>query len=379
MRIKNRNTAPVLGILGKVKVGDKATNQNGKEYPVSLDYFRFKSNEAMRVKRMDEMFGEKPTKIPVTFHCDDPDQVCIQRYEIRDSAGKLVAYGDGVNFWESHKEGFLQKPELTVQQGEKYMAELAKQTKTEWSETLTLRFMVLQYPELGLWEFTTKGKDTSIGQIIAAFDTVLESAGRVKGIPFWLTVEKHKSNRANANRQYPVVNLVCDLSPEMVETVAALGDGVRGLITPAKLQAGHSGQPLSISAGSGTKEDIDFEEADVIEEDEPGQIVAQPAETPDLDGIEPIEATVDNRELIGSESEKWASTVDYIITKGGKLAKVEEKYRFSQKDREHLLNLEWYRQELLNENMSLKMILSNDVRGGEKMLFEALAKAKNLK
>lgn len=421
MRIVTKSNTNLFGILGKVKVGELAETQNGKQYPTSLDYFRFTSNEEMRVKRMQDMFGDKPTKLPITFHCNDTDSVCVQRYEIRDSAGKLVAYGNGVNFWESQKDGFVEKAQLTPEQGERYMAALAANVKTKWSETLTLRFMVLQYPELGLWEFTTKGKDTSIGQIIAAFDAVQEMAGRVKGIPFWLTVEKHKSNRANANRQYPVVNLVCDLSPEMVETVSTIGSGIKGLITPEKIQnALPEGIPQQSDNNDGMDvEDVAFEDVTSKPEDTFLEDLSKPvpeyevtviAQTPDLDNLpdmdreEPADPVgqikerfdlkpdgepakeekpdqpADPRTLIGRENEVWVKTLGYLIKDGGALQTVEKKYRFADKDREHLQTMQGYRQMMMDGDMDLAAVASQYGLGeGEKGLFTELALKNGLK
>ena len=235
MRIQNKPNLPKIGVIGKVKVGETRT-KNGKPYPVALDYFRFTSDQESRVSRMAELLGEKPTRIPLTFPTGENDVVCDHRYELRDGSGQLVVYGDGCQFYESKPEGFLKLPEMDVEGGGAYMDAQAKKTGFTWSERLFLRFLILGCKELGLWEFSSMGKETSIGQIVAAFDTVKEMAGRVTGVPFWLTVQKHKSNRANANRVYPVVNLVCDLSPEMIEAVAGAGDSVKGLITPEKLQ-----------------------------------------------------------------------------------------------------------------------------------------------
>lgn len=282
-RIKDDRTN-TLGVLGKVKVGMLNSNKSGKSYPTSIDYFRFTSGQESRVKRMTDMFGDKPTRIPITFHTDDTDVVCDQRYEIRDGAGKLICHGDGIIFHESHPSGFIEKDMGDKKSGEAYMAKLASNTGSKWEEVLILRFMVMKYTELGLWEFRTKGKETSIGQIISAFDTVMDQAGRVKGIPFWLTVEKHKSNRAGANRQYPVVNLVCDLSPEMVETVGLIGAGIKGLVTPEKLQS---------LPPSKTEEEVEFEEVEQVKVD-----------------------------VLTMSDKNFEKAVDYFFQKGASLAEV---------------------------------------------------------
>jgi len=261
MRIQNKPTLPKIGVIGKVKVGETRT-KNGKPYPVALDYFRFTSDQESRVSRMAELLGEKPTRIPLTFPTGENDVVCDHRYELRDGSGQLVIYGDGCQFYESKPDGFLRLPEMNVEKGLAYMEAQAKKTGFAWSERLFLRFLILGCKELGLWEFSSMGKETSIGQIVAAFDTVKEMAGRVTGVPFWLTVQKHKSNRANANRVYPVVNLICDLSPEMTEAVLNAGDSVKGLITPEKLQLAAP----KMQSGFEPIEDEPTEEAEVIEE-----------------------------------------------------------------------------------------------------------------
>lgn len=232
MRIKRDNQRLTLGILGKVKTGDTFT-KNERKLPKSLDHFRFTSDHAHRVDKAIEIFGNQPQSLPITFHSDNDNDVCSQRFELRNNSGQLVAYGDGEQYFLSTKDGF-QLQDRSAMKGltTKYSTE---KYKAEWNEVLILRFIILTYPELGLWEYRTKGKDTSIPQIIGMFDTVKGFAGTVIKVPFRLNVSKHKSNRANANRQYPIVSLTCDLSMEMQELVGLHGDQIQGLITPDKI------------------------------------------------------------------------------------------------------------------------------------------------
>lgn len=417
MRIKKESQAAYqLGILGKVKVGEISANG----YPTSLDYFRFTSNNESRVARMQERFGEKPTKLPITFHSDDTNIVCVQKYELRDDAGKLVAYGDGQTFFESHKDGFVQKPTMDTKQGEKYMealrntvAEKAKKPdKIKWNETLTLRFWVMGYDELGLWEFSTKGKDTSIGQIIASFDTVMQQAGRVRGIPFWLEVEKHKSNRANANRQYPVVNLVCDLSPEMVERVGLIGSNIGGfLVTPEKI----SGALPMPEKAAAVQVENDIEDAEIVEDtllddlSKPVEqynvtMIVEAPQLPNMDGITPlpteqkpiVKEAVEKLELEHEYTsnlmpqDRYEKLCCYVISGHANGMEVSSQWvsetlikqglAIVQKQEEHLEQLRGIRSEMLRKKMGLQT--AKDQHGVEPFEFaalEELAKKHNLK
>lgn len=253
MRIKKTNAdrQMTLGVLGKIKTGIKKKNGN-KEYPASTDYFVFTSNVPKRVQDLKMLLGDKPTTIPVTFHSDNIDDVCSQFFELRNSAGQLLAKGDGENFKQSIAKGWI---DITKDQAYKLPAKISSNDfKAAWVETLVLKVIILGYPELGCWEYRTKAKETSIPQIISSFDTVLENAGRVKMIPFILTVHKHKSNRAEAKRVYPVVNLVFNMSTEMMESINQLGEGVSGLLTAEKIN--------SIKQIEAPKEEI--EEAEII-------------------------------------------------------------------------------------------------------------------
>lgn len=264
MRIQRTKSSGgvTLGVLGKVKVGEMTKNGNGNSYPKSLDYFRFTSNESHRIKAMNALLGEKPTSIAITFHSNNPDDVCMERLELRNSSGQLVAYGDGQVFHRSTKDGYVKEDARTFGV-EKYMNGLAaKNSKSnyiaKWDEVLILRFIIVGCKELGVWEFRTKGKDTSIPQIVSSFDLINDQiAGRVSMIPFSLTIEKKKSNRAEVTRQYPVVQLICDLNVDKMEALQEYGGEITGLITNEKL----SNYKPQLSTGN---EDLDISEAQIV-------------------------------------------------------------------------------------------------------------------
>lgn len=206
MRIK-REEKKGLGfpIVGKIKIGMKHPE---KGYPMALDYFVASGQYA---KLFNEAFGDKPSCIKIIFHSSDIDHVCNERYEIRDSAGKLISDGDGAEFriWSKAENKYIHEAPANPTE---WMQRVADRLKTEWQQVLTLRFMIPAVKGIaGLWELTTKGKETSLKNVRDSFDSVLEIAGAVVNIPFDLGIKYHVSNTPNA-KKYSVLSLTANLS-----------------------------------------------------------------------------------------------------------------------------------------------------------------------
>lgn len=211
-RIKRDNEKQGLGfpIVGKIKIGMKHPE---KGYPMALDYFVASGQYA---KLFDEAFGEKPNCIKIIFHSSDIDHVCNERYEIRDSAGKLISDGDGAEFriWSKAENKYIHESPATPAEWMKRVATKLTTDKyaAEWQQVLTLRFMIPAVKGIaGLWELTTKGKETSLKNVRDSFDSVLSIAGMVTNIPFDMCVQKHRSNTPNG-RSYSVLSLTANLS-----------------------------------------------------------------------------------------------------------------------------------------------------------------------
>lgn len=215
--------------IGKIKIGDKKINQNGKEYPVSLDYFRATGEYA---RMFNEKFGDKCTNIPIVFASDNIDTVCNEHYEIRDKSGRLVAEGDGKTWrlFNAEQEKYVS---ATAE-----LAEIESKTKLKAKIKLTLRFLILDIKVLGLWRFETYGVASTIPQVRDTFDFVQQTAGTIVNIPFDLQVKRVKSQKPGVASQYTVVSLVPNLSPEHAEKLhnfLQAGHKVHGLLTTDKL------------------------------------------------------------------------------------------------------------------------------------------------
>ena len=218
---ENRHPFP---LIGRVKCGMKSE----KGYPMSVDYFEPSGSYA---PLFTQAYGEKPSVIQIVFPSDDPELVCREEYILRDSAGKLIASGDGVNFrtWSEKQKVYI---DITTDEQPGLMEMLASHYKQEWKVTLTLNFILpLVRGVMGCWQFVTKGSASTIPQVRDTFDTMLSQNGRVAGVVFDLSVTMHRSNKPGDSSRYPVVSLVPNESRENLLKVHEAKKPVRLEIT----------------------------------------------------------------------------------------------------------------------------------------------------
>ncbi len=248
-RIQRGNAKPQsikINSLGHVRIGEKKKNPStGKEFPVSLDYFKIDGNNQEYNDLVKEVYGEKPNMLRIAFVSDDMAESCNHYLELRDNAGKRVCYGDGQSFYEVHEiEKKFVDVLVTPSDPEAYMAQLEKKIGKPFLESLKLRFIIMGTAEkpialFGTWELNTRGVNSTIKNIVGQIDTVFETAGRIKMIPFDLHIKKVTSDKAGAKSSYPVLSLVCNLSVDRMDNIKSLP--ITGMITESKIAAITSG------------------------------------------------------------------------------------------------------------------------------------------
>jgi len=214
-RIKKKNEVaspvekPGLPLIGKIKVGQKTATGR----PESLDYFLCSGKYASYFEKAHQ---QKPDVIQVVFISDDINYSCKEEYECRDSAGKLTGKGDGETWllYNADKDDYLAVDNGTDE------GKAALKAAGKWKAALTLRFIIPKIRGLaGVFEFTTHGEKSSIEQIRETFDRVQEQAKTVINIPFDLTVKKVKSQKPGQIRNFPVVQLVPNISEDNIAIV----------------------------------------------------------------------------------------------------------------------------------------------------------------
>lgn len=264
--VRTEETAIPHGLpeLGRVKVGEKALSQGGKEYPTSLDYFRFTGKYAAIAT---EKLGEKPTQIPIVFITDNVGECCKEEWASWDG-GKRNGSGDGVNF---NVFDPAQKKYVEAKRGTPEGDRLFKLYK--WETWLTLRFVIPAIDSvLGHWVFATKGVKTSQKNIIGTFDLIQKQAGTVVGFPFELVVDKVTGYSPGESRKYPVVKLVPQIGAAGMETMHKLNEAGRSV-------TGFAGLVFTEATLKQIREQ--FDEAVIVEDTKqlnaPTPAVAEPA------------------------------------------------------------------------------------------------------
>lgn len=241
-----------IPIIGTISVGEKRKTEAGKEYPVSLDFFRATGRYE---SYFTEVYGRTPQSIHIIFPGNEVQEYCNCTYTFRDNAGRLLAEGDG----QSWKVWSRQKSEYVYGS---WNYDVIKERFPDARDNIELRLKFLM-PRInniyGLWKFTSRARHSTIPQITGMFDKVLAEVGYVQNIPFELSVAKVKSNKPDSNNTFPVVQLIPVLSPENIAMLAEFydaGQNIRGMITAEKIeQLRHDAPRLDAPQLPGTFED----------------------------------------------------------------------------------------------------------------------------
>lgn len=223
-----------LPLIGNIRIGEKRKTGGGKEYPVSLEYFKATGDYA---SKFYEVYEEKPTKIQIVFISDEDFQSCYEEWDGRDKEGRRAGYGDGETYW--LYDGKDYKPTTDTKEVKEY----SQKNGIKWKPILTLHFIIPKIKGVfGCWKFTTSGDKSSMIAIREMYDEIKSQAGTVVNVPFDLTVKKVKSNKPGEKSVFPVVNLVPNISSENMETLRGfLNEGMNikklGMLTEEKLAA----------------------------------------------------------------------------------------------------------------------------------------------
>jgi hypothetical protein len=215
-RVKNRTKQinNPLPRVGKIRIGEKRTNNQGKEYPTSLDYFKATGPYA---GLFNEVYGEKPNQIQIIFITDDDSVSCNEVWEGREKkTGNLAGTSDGESFqlW-NYESG-----KYEVCNDKSVVESFTKEHEIQWSIILTLNFIIPAIKGVfGMWQLQTKGTKSSIENIVNTYDSMKQHAGTICNIPFDLQVQKVTGQKPGQKRKFPVISLVPHISAENVEMV----------------------------------------------------------------------------------------------------------------------------------------------------------------
>jgi len=223
-----------LPLIGNIRIGEKRQSSAGKEYPVSLDYFKATGDYA---GKFYEVYEEKPNKVQIVFVSDDDFQSCYEEWDGRDGEGRRAGYGDGETYWLWNGKEYAETSD------KEKVKRISQEKGIKWKPVLTLHFIIPAIRGVfGCWKFSTSGDKSSMIAIREMYDEIKAQAGTVVNIPFDLTVKKVKGNKPGDKSVFPVVNLVPNISSENMEQLRGFMEAGMdmkriGMITEQKLAA----------------------------------------------------------------------------------------------------------------------------------------------
>jgi hypothetical protein len=209
-RIKGLSDKRRLPRLGKIRLGLKAKNSAGKEYPKEVPYF-------VVPPEVQNVYGEKPTEIDVMMPLDDLDAVFPVSYKFYGSGKGLKCNGDG--------EIAYCADEKTKEVIEKTCpCENLENGKCKQSGTLSVMLQKINVG--GVYQITTSSFN-SIVDLASGIDYVKALIGRVAMVPLKLRRVATETHHDEKKQTHYTLQLILDANIDAINQLR--GDTIRVL------------------------------------------------------------------------------------------------------------------------------------------------------
>lgn len=207
MPIKGLSEKRMIPRLGKIRLGIKKTNANGKEYPVATDYFVLPKDHP-NYPDLVNAYGEFPKSLNILIPTEDEEKWCSQYYRCYSRSRGLVCKGDGETAtrmvakgtdqlaWKDAKEVEMKDIACTGRECEIYM-------KKNCNEIMNMQFMLPEIPGLGVWQIDTTSIN-SIRNINSAAELIQLIYHKIAMIPLTLTLEPREVNNPDDGKKKTV-------------------------------------------------------------------------------------------------------------------------------------------------------------------------------
>jgi len=238
MPIKGLTETVQLPILGNVRLGEKQTNEEGKEYPVELDYFKLDPATPIEEERdrliaqFTEEYGPEPKRIDILLLSDE-DEITFPQHYMRFLKRALRCKGDG-EAAECPSKGDAKGLEIIEEDGSGFKVKCLgdgsqnadrKQCpyyqKNKCSKIATLSFVIRGIEEAGIWRMTTTSV-SSIRKINSGMLLTRMHGGRVNMIPLYLERRPQQMVHDGVTRTHYIVHLMPAVSPHKIQYYGSL-------------------------------------------------------------------------------------------------------------------------------------------------------------
>lgn len=222
--IKGVSDALRLPRVGKIHLGIKKTNGNGKEYPVQTDYFVVAPSDTTpeaAATTFKAVYGDQPKELDIMFPLNDREDFFPQAYKRYSGAG-LMCKGNGLRAIE------MVESQLVEKECDPEFCEHFASGKCHLRGHLQV--MLPTVPGMGIWQIDT-GSFNSVRNINSAITFIQTlTGGRVAMIPLKLIIRPHKGRDPKSGA--PTNNYVMDIASDQIKMADVLKSS---LMSPAKL------------------------------------------------------------------------------------------------------------------------------------------------
>jgi len=194
MAIKGVSEIRRLPRLGKIRLGEKALAQSGKEYPKAVDYF-------VCPPEVQAIYGEKPRVLDIAFPVEDRDIFFPQWYKRYGQSAGLICKGDGETAIQVDPEtGEMEEIECCPDECQWY-------AKKHCRRLANLQFLLPKVPGVGVYQIDTTSF-YSITNLNSAIEMIRAVAGRIRMIPLQLILKPQEVQPDGKKKTVYVMDLV---------------------------------------------------------------------------------------------------------------------------------------------------------------------------
>lgn len=201
MPIKGISEKRRLPRVGKVRLGIKAENAQGVEYPKAVDYFVVNDDQATSsaaASAFHRAYPGEPKSIDIAFPSDKPEEFFQQWYRRYGKSKGLICKGDGETATRLD-ESTEEMVEIECTPECEYLA------KKHCRPVGSLQFLIPSITGIAVWQIDT-GSYHSIVNLNSAIDMVRSlTGGRIAFVPLKLVIRERE---AQPNGTKKIINVL---------------------------------------------------------------------------------------------------------------------------------------------------------------------------
>lgn len=266
MPIKGLSNVRRLPRLGKIRLGIKKKNKQGKEYPSEVDYFILDpqtpselENQKL-IEQFHDKYGKEPKSINIMLPVADPEQIFPQWYKRYGASTLLQCKGDGETatcISEEHAKGLKILEE--TDRGVKVAClgtECPYYKQKKCTTVATLQVLLPELEGAGVWQITT-GSYHSIVNINSGIDYIAAMAGRINMIPLQLERREQEIQYEGKKTKHYILHLNVNVALAELQRYAQ--------IDASKIL-------MELPEVAETKEDLIFEQTPALPEPDDSEV-----------------------------------------------------------------------------------------------------------